>query len=209
MSIELAPHKNPDIDRLTEAKRLRWVLLEFSRLDLEVLTSEELEALGDKLRHAAAPWWVDRRGCTTMPAAQVLALQQEIRQGIQAVVGESLSFAESVQTSMNLIRPGGWAIQGSRYHIVRGQLDGDEGPPRVWRVSESTDERMAILEGVATLLVKFGDRLCTCPVCGTLFLRQYRQEYCTVRCSNKVRNKRRLDKKTHQWKTGRLVTTRN
>jgi hypothetical protein len=68
---------------------------------------------------------------------------------------------------------------------------------------------MAILTGVANLLLKFGERLLTCQVCGTLFMRQYRQEYCTVRCSNKVRNRRRLDRKANQQKTGRLVTTRD
>jgi len=209
------PHKNPRIDALTESGRLRWVL-EFIRRDLDTVPLEEIKAIGDDLQHATSPWWVGAtwrqgkiRECTDMSAVDVRALQQEIRARIQDVMGESLSFTESVQTSLGLIRPGGWTIEGSRSRIVRGHLYGDKCAPRIWRIRESTDERMAILEGVATLMVTLSDRLSICPVCETLFVRQHRQEYCTVRCSNKVRNRRRLDRKADQRKSGQLVTTGN
>jgi hypothetical protein len=197
MPIQLARHENPRMDALTDAGRLRWVL-EFSRRDLEALPSEVLEALGDDLRHATAPWWVQQRRCTAMPAAQVRALQQEIHEGIQAVLGESIPFEETVMISLGHKHTpsGGWALPVAATHLVRVRLDSHGRDIRIWRVGESTDERTAILEGLANLIVKFGERLCTCPVCGTPFLRQYRQAYCKVRCSNKVRNRRRLDQQT-------------
>jgi hypothetical protein len=100
---------------------------------------------------------------------------------------------------------GGWVLPATATHLVRVHLDPRGRHVRIWRVGESTDQRTAILEGIANLLVKFGDRLITCPVCGTPFLRQYRQAYCGIRCSNKVRNRRRLDRQAQQRLTAQSV----
>jgi hypothetical protein len=197
MPLELRRYENPRIDGLTDAGRLRWVL-EFSRKDLDALPSEELEAIAVDLRDATAPWLAQKRPCMTMPAAQLRALQQEISQGIQAVLGDLVPSVDAIMMSLGSKPPRGWVLPETPTHLVRVNLDDHGGYIRIWRIGEGTDERTAIVEGIARLMGQFGDRLCTCPVCGTPFLRQYRQAYCTVRCSNKVRNKRRLDRQAHQ-----------
>src|SRR5262249_35439917 len=121
------------------------------------------------------------------------------------VLGESLSFVDTVMISLGHKPAGGWVLPPAATHLVRVRSDSHSRQMRVWRVGESTDERTAILEGVATLIVKFGDRLCTCDVCGTPFLGQSRQASCPVRCSNKVRNRRRLDRKAQQRLTAQPV----
>lgn len=150
---------------------------------------------------------VREKPCVDMPAAQVLALQQEIRQGIQATFAESVSMANVTKMYFGEKPPAGWTIQLSAVHVFRVGFDCPGGYFRIICVGDHTEEREAILIGVVNLLSKFGDRLRTCQVCRTPFLRQYRQEYCTVRCSNKVRNRRRLDRKADERKSGRLVTT--
>lgn len=214
VTIELKPHENPRIDPLTDAQRLRWVL-EFIRLDLDVLTPEKLAAVGDDLLHAAAPWWVQapwwkKRGqgqCTDMPAAAVRPLQQEIREGIQMVMAEPIDIIETTLIYSGYREQKGWVLPVAATRVHRVLFDRHGRHAGIESVRESTDKRTAILHGVVNLMQMFGDRLCTCQVCGTLFLRQYRQEYCGTKCSNKVRNKRRLDRKSDQRKTGQLVTT--
>ena len=215
MSITLnrVPHKNPRIDALTSAERLRWVL-EFIRRDLDALPSESLETLGDDLQHATAPWWVAAswvegkvRECTDMPAADVYALQQEIREGIHAIMGQSITVSEFTKLGMGLARPPGWVLPVAATHLLR-VVDHRGDFFQIYCVDEKTTERIAILTGVANLIVTCGARLCICPVCDTLFLRRYRQAYCTVKCSNKVRNRRRKNRQTHHT-NGQLVTTHN
>ena len=219
MTIELEPHKNPRIDALSDAQRLQWIL-EFIRRELDGIRVDTLKAMGDDLLHAAAPWVVDHFGgtaewwqgddpCTEgMPVAQVHALQQEIREGIDAVLGESVPLTETmILVSRGQNPPRAWALPASTSYLLNGRFDRRGRDHRIVCVAKPTDIRTAILIGVANLLIEFGDRLRTCEVCGAPFLRRYRQAYCTVRCSNKVRNRRRLDRKSHQRKYKKLHVT--
>src|SRR5688572_20240713 len=92
--LSLEPHANPRIDALSDDQRLRWVL-EFIHRDIEALPSEAVEALGDDLRHATAPGWVQEGYCAEdMSIAEVCALQKDIREGIYAALGNSIDFKE-------------------------------------------------------------------------------------------------------------------
>jgi hypothetical protein len=213
MSLKVAfgPHENPRIDALSDVQRLQWIL-EFTRRDLSALASDELKAIGDDLRHAAAPWWVHeapypcQNGNTPdMSAAQLCALQQEIRECIQSVMGEPIDIAKLGKIHRGHVPPEGWVLPEGPTRLVR--LRFYPGMERIVRVSDSRNDRTAIMSGVASLLTAFTDRLVNCPVCGTPFVRQYRQEYCQIRCSNKVRNKRRLDRKAGRSADTASLTT--
>jgi hypothetical protein len=205
ITIALEPHKNPRIDALTVTQRLRWVL-EFIRRDLGELTPEELAAIGDDLVHATAPWWVEKKPwtCMKMSAAEVRALQQEIHDGVNTATGTSIDVREMLMIGFGHEHPhGGWVLPDAPEHLVYlcyGRHARDGGS--FVSVRESTNDRMAILNGVIQLLRTCGNRFRLCEVCRTPFVRQYRQEYCSVRCGNKVRNKRRLEKKTPQRQQG-------
>jgi hypothetical protein len=198
MDIDLRLHENPRIDALTAAECLQWVL-EFIRQDLSGLPPEEITAIGDDLRHATAPPEIWKKPCTDIPPERVLALQQEIRQGIQAAFAQTVSMADVSMMYRGCQMPGGWTIALSAVHVFR--VGSAEGNFRILCVGDHTEERDDILVGVVNLLSKFGDRLRTCPVCRTPFLRWYRQEYCQQRCSDKVRNRRRLDRRAGQRKS--------
>jgi hypothetical protein len=123
MPVDLGPHENTRIDSLADTGRLRWVL-EFTRRDLDTVTAEVLETIGDDLRHATVPWWLHKRTCTTMPAIQVRALQQEIRQGIHAILGESIPFVDTVMATLGH-RPqrGVWDLPSPTTYLVRVPMD--------------------------------------------------------------------------------------
>jgi hypothetical protein len=208
------PHKNPRIDGLSGVQRLHWIL-EFTRRDLDGVAADEFRAIGDDLRHVAAPWWVNQtpRPCPAeeepdMSPAQVRALQTEIREGLDAVMGTLFDVSDMIRMHRGRVSPqGGWELPAAPTRVCRVEyIPGSY--VRILAMSESTNDRTAILTGVANLLIAFGDRVSACPVCGTLFLRRYRQVYCTVRCSDKVRNRRRLDRKARQRKSEGLHTTR-
>jgi hypothetical protein len=202
MDIDLRPHENPRIDAFTPTECLQWVL-EFIQRDLDRLAPEEIEALGHDLRHATVFQELHKRPCTGIPAAQVRELQQEIRQGVHTVLADSVSMNDLTTISRGDKLPGGWTIPLSSAHVRRVRSGNSF---RILCVGDHTDDRDAIRVGVVTLLSIFGDRLRTCEVCGTPFLRRYRQEYCGVRCSNKVRNRRRLDRQADQRKRQRRGT---
>jgi hypothetical protein len=213
VTIACGPHKNPRIDGLSDAQCLHWIL-EFIRRDLDAVPSNELRTLGDDLRHAAAPWWVHeapypcpQEKDSDMSAAQLCALQQEIRECIHVVMDDPIDMVEMTMIHRGHAPPRGWVLPEGATRLVRLRF-GNNPHGRVVAVSDTSNDRTAIMMGVAHLLCTYSDRICTCQVCGTRFLRQYRQEYCTVRCSNKVRNRRRLDRKAERKKSQRHDATR-
>ena len=202
LTIALAPHENPRIDAMTEPQRLRWVL-EFIRRDLNALSSEMIEALGDDLIHAAAPLWVRAgwmdgkiRPCTDIPAADVRTWQEELRTGVHACIDHPIDTRTAVDMSLGREPPQGWVLPSVESRMIR--VTTAFGHMQISDVSPDGTDRTAVVNGVARLVIQYQDGVVSCPVCGAIFLRQSRQEYCTVRCSNKVRNRRRLDRKAHQ-----------
>jgi hypothetical protein len=211
--VRLNPHQNPRIDAMTGAQRLHWVL-DFVRRDLAPLTLEGLQGLGDDLLHATAPWMVGApwwegktRECTEMPAADVRSLQQDIRVCIQSVTRDAIALtADEMQLQASIEVDHGYVIPEGPERLVRVRFG--RGNERIVWLSRTTNERTQILRGVAMLLSQFTRRVMLCPVCQTPFLRRYRKEYCDVKCSNKVRNRRRLDRKANQQKRQRRDVTR-
>jgi hypothetical protein len=215
ITIALKPHKNPRIDALTVTQRLRWVF-EFIRRDLGKLTPEELAAIGDDLVHATAPWWVEAgwmdgktRECTKILAEDVRVCQEEIRKGIYTLIGPSIHLTELNRIQANLAPPVGWALPVAATYLVPVRLDLRGDSVDIWRMSESANDQTAILYGVANLISLCRRRLRACPVCGSPFLRRYRQEFCQTKCSNKVRNRRRLDRKGDRQKSDKRGVKRS
>jgi hypothetical protein len=58
----------------------------------------------------------------------------------------------------------------------------------------------AVFQAVKNLILQAGHRLLACPACGTPFISVRKQEYCTPRCSQRTRNKNRVDKRPRKTK---------
>lgn len=159
----------------TPAQRLRWIVDDFLRLDLAVLTPGELEAKGDDLRMAAVYSLPSGGGLNTttapMPAGVLRRYQAEIDQGLRDVLGKDCQ----------------WLLSGRP--VLQRRENG-------FRIVVDGDEKAGILGGIAALVVAEGDRLRTCKdrKCGLPFVAIKRQEYCTIKHSQRERNRIRLDK---------------
>ncbi|MDO8475060.1 MAG: hypothetical protein Q7W02_02495 [Candidatus Rokubacteria bacterium] len=158
----------------TPEQRLRWIM-DFLRLDLDLLTSGEVEAKGDDLRMIAAhslPRGVGLKTTVSPMAAGVLRrYRDQIHEGLRSVLGKDCQWPLSGRPVLER-RAGGFRI------VVDG------------------DEMVGILSGIAQLIVEAGDRLRACqdPACGTPFVATKRQAYCTTKHSQRVRNQKRIQK---------------
>jgi hypothetical protein len=155
----------------TPEAQLRWVV-KFAERDLGELRPGELVSLGDDLRGLSSLGWQGLRKAGPMPEPELRRLHDEIAAGVRAY----------------LSTPAGWvlplprAVRLERTHSGHGQ--------RVWE----GDEYRTIINAVADLLTKAGDRLRSCLECGKPFFAVKGQRYCSARCSQKFRDRSRPGK---------------
>jgi hypothetical protein len=158
----------------TPEQRLRWIVI-LAQRDLDDLTPGEIEALGDDLRMAAIfslPRGVGLNTTTAaMPPGVLQRYQDDIDRGLRAVLGKDSR----------------WPLSG------RPVLERRAGG---FRIAVEGDEKTGILSGVAQLVVEAGDRLRACqdPACGAAFVATRRQNYCSIKHSQRVRNQKRIQK---------------
>ena len=85
-------------------------------------------------------------------------------------------------------RPGGTIelpVRDTHLHIQRGNA-GSAAPVEVFFVAEEWQD--AFWLSTAGLLAQFGSAVRRCPTCATIFVRNRKQEYCSIRCERKKRN---------------------
>jgi hypothetical protein len=167
----------------TPAQRLRWIVNDFLRLDLALLTPGELAPKGDDLRAAALfslpSGVVLHTKLSPMPPGVLRRYQVEIDQGLRAVLGTD----------------GEWPLSGRP--VLQRQEAG-------FRIVVAGDEKAGILGGIAALVAVEVDRLKTCKdrKCGAPFIAIKRQEYCTIKHSQRERNRIRLDRERAEMEKG-------
>lgn len=160
---------------------LRWVL-DFAREDLDGLDADARAQQGDIIRELS-PAFLRRESWTgsydfTIPMsdAHLTAIQQELRDGLSALVhGEG---------TWNLPAPTGASIWRVN----------PQGKQPEFRMGWSGDDRASFLHGVAALLVAHGARLRACKQCGGPFLRRKRAEYCSKQCGQNFRDQKKAQR---------------
>jgi uncharacterized C2H2 Zn-finger protein len=61
--------------------------------------------------------------------------------------------------------------------------------PALWASSYGqSNVRTALFQAVKVLILQAGHHLLRCPECGSAFVAVRKQQYCTTRCAQKVRN---------------------
>jgi hypothetical protein len=84
--------------------------------------------------------------------------------------------------------------EGQTEGLIRLTLAGKK--PAMYAVSRGqTTARTAIFQAIKDLILRAGDRLIAClaPGCGAPFIAIRKQEYCSPRCAQRVRNQKRPD----------------
>jgi hypothetical protein len=155
----------------TAHEQLRWVVDHFAGRDLSTARPEELIAVGYDLRVLGVRGWQGERDVGPMSETDVRARQREIAEGLRSYLTAGSWKGLPAPKAVFLLRGA----------TGRGQ--------RVWH----GDERQMIVNAVAELLVQAGDRLRFCAEsnCGRPFFAVKRQAYCSVRCSQKTRDRRK------------------
>jgi hypothetical protein len=169
-------------------------VLDFAHRDLEILRPEERVALGYDLRSIAVsmlPLGAGGHGGLTiappgaMPDDALRGYQRAIADGLRTLLGR---------------HPEPWPIPAQPALALRpmgSTRRADNKGPR-FRVIFQGDERAGILGAVAQLVIEEGDLLRSCRECGRPFVRVRRQEYCSVACSQRTRNRRMTEKAARQ-----------
>lgn len=157
----------------TREQRLRWLVERFLRTDLATLRAEERVALGYDLLALVPGGRTVARFPGPMSEAQIGALHEEVSRGIRAIVrGQSWALPPTGTVVLMLRRE-----KGSReQHIDR---------------AATGDDTQAVVAGIERLLIHEGSRLRACDECSTPFVARKRQAYCSPKCSQRTRTRRK------------------
>lgn len=190
----------------TPAERLRW-LLEFKDRDLNRLHPEEREALGYDLEafiEHSGSGVITGYDFEPIPSGLVSEIQAKVIEGF-ANLFQKTHIAFDGNTS-NLIeiwdfpRPAQVFLKrtspdnAKRSTIELGmslfrRREGRDDEPRFF-----VDPKTAILYGILNTIRESGDLLRLCSECKSPFIPVRRQEYCSTKCSQKARDRRRNKK---------------
>ena len=162
-------------ERITAQERLRW-LVEMLREEFSSFGRSEAQAFREGLLRLIAPDWSANASIDQgLSNRAVEALHRELREVFWGFVAEP---------------PRRWPLPSAFAFLQHSEPGGafyfsSEGPPET-----------AVRWAVANLLMESGENLLRCPECGTPFVRVRRQEFCSERCAQQVRDQRKAAKRS-------------
>jgi hypothetical protein len=164
-------------------ERLRW-LLQFVRTDLNLLHPEERRALAYDLRALLTPTNIgarEFRSSVLTPEEDdslVEQLHAEIKRGLTNLLSEENS---------------GWTFKQPDYvAICRSTKLNAKRIGFIKKVHFAAPSgKDAILNAVMDIILESGDLMRACSECKSPFVPVRRQEYCSIKCSQRARDRRR------------------
>src|SRR4029434_8862187 len=195
------------IAELSVEERLRRVL-DFIASDLPRLTSEQreewvwnLRAIGvlGASRELTEPAHRNLWDADSTPNLQ--DLQKTIADGLKEVlqkpplddnkkVGEEASPARCVAVRI-------WYLPRPRHAELESSYD-RVAKRHFFRVRWEGDEQDAIVEGIWNLLLEVGAHFRACAECNKPFVVRQRQEYCSLECAQRTRNRRKAERRSNK-----------
>ena len=174
---------------------LRWVLT-FIERDLNKTRREERIALGYDLRQLLPIGWAVSR-------VQGEPISDRVLRRIHRTAGENIRalLADDRATSPLVDTTAGWALPSGRGRDRLVRLSPKGAKVALFEIARApSDDETAILRGIADLIVRAGGRLRLCARldCGKPFWAVKRQQYCSVACSQRVRNQTKALKKSER-----------
>ena len=168
-------------------ERLRWVI-EFSRKDLSLLQPEERIALSYEL-HAIAWHSATSHGGKVSESRSLVTSSESYSdsfvQELHAKIKTGLDELVTGEGRLKVKQPNEFTLyRSSADNAKRIRFD------RMLHFSASAIEE-AILYGVADTLLEGQGLLRACAECQRPFIPVRRQEYCSIKCSQKARDRRR------------------
>jgi hypothetical protein len=180
------------------AARLNW-LLAFKDRDLDLLHPEEREALGYDLQafisHSGSGLHTGY-SLKPMPSGLAMKIQMEVRQGFANLFSETYTDSGSpIREVWHFPPPEDVFLQRtSLLNAKRSNIEMvmdlySHKPGRL-----SVDPKAAILYGILNTIREGQNLLRACSECKAPFIPVRRQEYCSTKCSQKARDRRRKKK---------------
>src|SRR5262249_15964526 len=143
---------------------------------LDDLHPEEVRALGYELRALIPRNWGYTSDMSAVREDVIRAIHRHIKAGVFSLLTKSR-----------------WRSPVTSQIVLRRDDQDDHPTYRIgfsWKGTESD----AILGGIMDLLVEVGDKLRACPRCHEPFVKNRRQAYCSVACSQKTRDRRKQER---------------
>lgn len=175
-------------------ERLKWLMENFLKKDLDLLRPEERVALGYDLR-TLYPWHTGKK-LEPIPDLILRSLHRKIGEGIKSLypkVGKKSDLYSKTSEFLTL-RSHGWDFKPPKTITLRRMSDFYSKTSEFQTTWETKDEVISILGGVLGLIDKAGQRIRACIECENPFYSTKRQEYCSSACSQRVRNRKRPGK---------------
>ena len=172
----------------TPVKRLAW-LLRFMNTDLELLRKEEQTALGFDLQTlwltVDAPEQAPPVGTWIMDRTELSETQKWIKDGLTALFSEKPNrWIFPAPQEMRLVRKSALDAKRSDIALVP-----------VWPMPSDFDgQRRNIKLAILYIVLAAKDSLRLCSECKSPFIPVRRQEYCSPKCSQKARDRKRRPK---------------
>ena len=191
------------------AGRIKW-LLDFKDRDLNLLHPEEREALGYDLKafiSYGGSWLVSGfDSLKPIPIGLAAGIQAKVRQGFANLYPETHIYSDSNMTSGSevwdlplpdqifLVRTSPDNAKRSKIELRTSLVSVREGRNKPMRAY--VDPKKAILWSIANNILEGQEQnlLRGCSECRAPFIPVQRQEYCSTRCSQKARDRRRKKK---------------
>jgi hypothetical protein len=108
-----------------------------------------------------------------MSETQIGAVHEGVARGIRAIAGGQSWTLPATGTAVLVLR----REKGSREQHIDRDVTGDD--------------TQAVFAGIEALLLREGSRLRACAECGTPFVARKRQAYCSSKCSQRTRTRRK------------------
>jgi hypothetical protein len=186
------------------AARLKW-LLDFKDRDLNLLHPGEREALSYDLKafisYGGGELVTTFDSLKPVPSGLVTEIQAEVRQGFANLYPATYINLDSNTTSTaevwNFPRPEQVFLQRtspdnakrSKIELRMSLVSVKEGQNKERRIF--VDPKVAILYGILNTIREGQNLLRACSECKAPFIPVQRQEYCSTKCSQKARDRRR------------------
>jgi len=168
----------------TEQRDLRW-LLKFITTDLNALSETRLKKLSRELGRISL-----HGGSVARPSEGARARSFQM---LILPMRKELGFAQSrLREGLDALMPPDPQREPQEWFLSMGESEVilvREGSAISRRFAPAGPQAELWL-GVSSLFERYGTSIRRCPECKTLFLRSRRQEYCSSRCSQKVRSRR-------------------
>jgi len=178
--------------------RLKW-LLTFKDRDLNLLHPEEREALGYDLQAFISQGSGVVTGgysLKSMPSELTTEIQAEVREGFANLFSETHnSDSGATATEVWNFPPPEWVFlkrtsplnaKRSKIELVMNLVSVSHKPGEPF-----VDPKRAILYGILNTIREGQNLLRACAECKSPFIPVRRQEYCSTRCSQRARDRRR------------------